>query len=60
MMPLMSADDLLCLAQFVADHPFYFAIRDRQTGAVLFLGRLNNFAAEGPAKRQDQDQRRPN
>ena len=29
-------------ARFVADHPFYFAIRDRQTGAVLFLGRLIN------------------
>ena len=25
---------------FRADHPFVFAIRDRRTGAVLFLGRL--------------------
>ncbi|MEZ4384939.1 MAG: serpin family protein [Nannocystaceae bacterium] len=29
-------------ARFVADHPFVFAIRERQTGAVLFLGRLMN------------------
>ncbi len=25
---------------FVADHPFFFAVRDRKTGAVLFAGRL--------------------
>jgi serpin B len=31
---------------FTADHPFVFAIRDRQTGAVLFLGRVANPAAE--------------
>jgi serpin B len=27
---------------FRADHPFLFLIRDRKTGAILFLGRVNN------------------
>ena len=27
-------------AVFRADHPFVFLLRDNQTGAVLFLGRL--------------------
>jgi hypothetical protein len=27
---------------FRADHPFFFLIRDTQTGSVLFLGRLTN------------------
>ena len=26
--------------QFRADRPFLFAIRDRETGAVLFVGRV--------------------
>ncbi len=29
-------------ASFVADHPFLFVLRERETGAVLFLGRVNN------------------
>jgi serpin B len=27
---------------FRADHPFVFAIRDRKTGAILFLGRVTD------------------
>src|SRR5207253_9385228 len=29
-------------AVFRADHPFVFLLRDRQTGSILFLGRLTN------------------
>ncbi len=29
-------------AVFRADHPFIFLLRDRQTGSILFLGRLTN------------------
>jgi serpin B len=32
---------------FRADHPFLFAIRERQTGAILFLGRMADPTREG-------------
>lgn len=28
--------------QFIADHPFVFAIQDDESGAILFMGRLSN------------------
>jgi serpin B len=28
--------------EFRADHPFLFLIRDRYTGSVLFMGRVEN------------------
>ena len=27
---------------FVADHPFVYVIRDKLTGAILFMGRVEN------------------
>jgi serpin B len=32
---------------FRADHPFVFAIRDRKSGAILFLGRMADPSREG-------------
>jgi serpin B len=34
------------VAIFRADHPFVFAIRDRRSGAILFLGRMSNPTSE--------------
>jgi len=30
------------IKQFIADHPFIFLIRERQSGAILFMGRVMN------------------
>jgi len=34
------------IPEFRADHPFVFMIRDRQTGAILFMGRVTEPKAE--------------
>ena len=31
---------------FIADHPFIFIIQERETGNILFLGKVVNPAAE--------------
>jgi serpin B len=33
--------------EFRADHPFLFLIRERQTGSLLFLGRVTDPTAAG-------------
>jgi len=35
-------------AAFVADHPFMFAIRDRSTGTILFMGQVVDPGVSGP------------
>ena len=32
---------------FKADHPFLFVLRDRKSGAILFMGRVNDPASQG-------------
>jgi serpin B len=39
-MGIKSAPPPKDLPQFIADHPFLYLIRDRQTGTILFMGRL--------------------
>jgi len=41
----MTAKSAISNLEFRADRPFLFLIRDHQTGAVLFMGRLANPAA---------------
>jgi len=36
------------LEEFVADHPFLFLIREKSSGAVLFMGRVVNPGPSGP------------
>jgi serpin B len=39
--------------QFIADHPFLFFIRERSTGCIFFMGRLNQpLTAGAPLKKQ--------
>jgi serpin B len=40
LMPAGAARQTADPAEFVADHPFFFCIRDKTTGAVLFAGRV--------------------
>ncbi len=35
-------DDDAAYPEFIADHPFLYLIRDRLTGAILFMGRVEN------------------
>ena len=41
MMALTSAPDMEPKEEFIADRPFVFIIRDRESGVILFIGRFS-------------------
>ena len=41
-------------AEFIADHPFLFFLRDLQTGMIIFQGRMVNPVAEDDPVAEDQ------